>query len=152
MLQTWQIQCLCTIANTNSNCCLKSVTTVSVLSPLGWQHPKHWQSVTLLHVELIPQCKWRNTFTNVSSNTLCSALWTIVLNTNKTVRAVTDLQICRQSHVDLLSIRSDSVEEEGVMQGAVPHCLEAVESPDGNTLTNKQTGISTIREKLIDLI
>lgn len=42
---------------------------------------------------------------------------------------MTDLQIRRQGHVDLLSIRSHSVQEEGVVQGAVPHCLEAVESP-----------------------
>lgn len=44
---------------------------------------------------------------------------------------MTDLQICRQGHVDLLSIWSDSVEQEGVVQGAVPHCLETVESPEG---------------------
>lgn len=51
-----------------------------------------------------------------------------------------DLQICRQGHVDLLSIRSDSVEQEGVVQGAVPHCLEAVESPEGGK--NKDTSVN----------
>lgn len=45
--------------------------------------------------------------------------------------AVTDLQISRQGHVDLLSIWSDAVEQEGVVQRAVPHCLKAVESPEG---------------------
>lgn len=42
----------------------------------------------------------------------------------------TDLKICRQSHVNLLPIRSDSVQQQGVVQRAVPHSLEAVESPE----------------------
>lgn len=41
----------------------------------------------------------------------------------------TDLQVCRQSHVNLLPVRSDSVEQEGVVQRAVPHRLKAVEGP-----------------------
>lgn len=41
----------------------------------------------------------------------------------------TDLQVRRQSHVNLLPVRSDSVEQEGVVQRAIPHRLEAVEGP-----------------------
>lgn len=47
-----------------------------------------------------------------------------------TSEAVADLQICGQGHVDFLSIGSDSVEQEGVVQGAVPHRLKAIESPE----------------------
>lgn len=43
---------------------------------------------------------------------------------------LTDLKICRQSHVNLLPIRSDAVQQQGVVQWAVPHSLEAVESPE----------------------
>lgn len=43
---------------------------------------------------------------------------------------LTDLEICGQSHVNLLAIRSDSVQQQRVVQGAVPHSLEAVESPE----------------------
>lgn len=43
---------------------------------------------------------------------------------------MTDLQIRRQGHVDLLSIWSDSIEQEGVVQRAVPHRLKAIESPE----------------------
>lgn len=45
-------------------------------------------------------------------------------------RTLTDLQICGQSHVNLLAIRGDSVQQQGVVQGAVPHSFEAVESPE----------------------
>lgn len=37
------------------------------------------------------------------------------------------LQISRQGDVDLLPVRSDSVQKEGVVHGAVPGCVEAVE-------------------------
>lgn len=43
---------------------------------------------------------------------------------------MTDLQVRRQGHVDLLSIRSDSVEQEGVVQRAVPHSLKTIEGPE----------------------
>lgn len=44
---------------------------------------------------------------------------------------MTDLQIRRQGHVDLLSIWSDSIEQKGVVQRAVPHRLKTIESPEG---------------------
>lgn len=38
------------------------------------------------------------------------------------------LQVSRKGHVDLLSIRCHSIEEEGVVQGTIPNCLKPVES------------------------
>lgn len=38
-----------------------------------------------------------------------------------------DLQVGRQGHVDLLPVWSDAVEQERVVQRAVPHGLKAVE-------------------------
>lgn len=50
-------------------------------------------------------------------------------------KLLTDLKICRQSHVNLLPVRSDSVQQQGVVQRAVPHSLKAVESPERATET-----------------
>lgn len=41
----------------------------------------------------------------------------------------TDLQVGRQSHVNLLPVRGDSVQQQRVVQRAVPHGLEAIEGP-----------------------
>lgn len=41
-----------------------------------------------------------------------------------------DLQVCRQGHEDLLSVGSDSVEQKGVVQRAVPHSLKSVKGPE----------------------
>lgn len=47
------------------------------------------------------------------------------------------LQICRQCHVDLLSIWGHSVEQQGVMHGAVPACFKSVKGSAKRALSSQ---------------
>lgn len=42
---------------------------------------------------------------------------------------VSNLQVSRKGHIYLLSIWCHSIEEKGVMQGAIPNCFKPIESP-----------------------
>lgn len=39
------------------------------------------------------------------------------------------LNVGREGHVDFLSVRGDTIQQEGVMHGAVPGCFKLVEGP-----------------------
>lgn len=54
------------------------------------------------------------------------------------------LQVGREGHVDLLPVRRDSVQEQRVVHGAVPGCLEAVEGPE--MIQTKETAQPSARE------
>lgn len=67
---------------------------------------------------------------------------TYFLPLSANAESVMYLEIGGEGHVDLLPVRSDSVQQQRVVHGAVPGGLEAIEGPESGLLDEKPKNIN----------